>query len=339
MAGGALRGFASPLTVTTIPCEVCSARPVGLSRRATTGKRMIKPTKALLLAGASALAILAWAAEAAAASYTIPGQYSFVAPVSGEYAIEVFGASGGNSFFPVGGQGAEVSGDIFLTRGEDLTLFVGGQGVSVGDGGGGGGSFVFLGAEVLAVAGGGGGAASDRDGGPGLAGTSGGGGSGFPAGNGGVGGAGGGGGSSLTGNNGGGGAGVLSGAAGYGGDGVGGVGVGGLGGKFPNGGGAGDGGGAGGFGGGGGASSGGAGGGGSGFSGGGGGGFSGGGGGGGSYLSSVFTEQVLTGGVNRGDGSISIAIVPEPSTWAMMLAGFAGLGWLASRRGRKLIAG
>jgi PEP-CTERM motif len=24
--------------------------------------------------------------------------------------------------------------------------------------------------------------------------------------------------------------------------------------------------------------------------------------------------------------------VPEPSTWAMTLAGFAGLGWLASRR-------
>jgi hypothetical protein len=27
--------------------------------------------------------------------------------------------------------------------------------------------------------------------------------------------------------------------------------------------------------------------------------------------------------------------VPEPSTWAMMLAGFAGLGWLARTRGRK----
>jgi hypothetical protein len=30
-----------------------------------------------------------------------------------------------------------------------------------------------------------------------------------------------------------------------------------------------------------------------------------------------------------------IAAVPEPSTWAMMLAGFAGLGWLARSRGRK----
>jgi hypothetical protein len=31
----------------------------------------------------------------------------------------------------------------------------------------------------------------------------------------------------------------------------------------------------------------------------------------------------------------SSAPVPEPSTWAMMLAGFAGLGWLAHTRGRK----
>jgi hypothetical protein len=36
--------------------------------------------------------------------------------------------------------------------------------------------------------------------------------------------------------------------------------------------------------------------------------------------------------------SISVDLlkaVPEPSTWAMMLAGFAGLGWLARTRGRK----
>jgi hypothetical protein len=45
--------------------------------------------------------------------------------------------------------------------------------------------------------------------------------------------------------------------------------------------------------------------------------------------------------VNSGDGSISINMispvtaVPEPSTWAMMLAGFGGLGWLAHARRRK----
>jgi hypothetical protein len=64
-----------------------------------------------------------------------------------------------------------------------------------------------------------------------------------------------------------------------------------------------------------------------------------GGGGGGSDLASLFEDPVLTAGVNSGDGSISIDFlppaVPEPSTWAMMLAGFAGLGWLARMRGRK----
>jgi hypothetical protein len=138
---------------------------------------MIKSTKALLLAGASALAILACAAEANAETFTIPGMFSFTASVSGEYAVELLGASGGNPTVVrpgVGGLGAEVSGDVFLTAGEDLTLFVGGQGGSgLIAGGGGGGSFVFLGTDVLAVAGGGGGAGFGA-GSPGLAGTSGG---------------------------------------------------------------------------------------------------------------------------------------------------------------------
>ena len=64
-----------------------------------------------------------------------------------------------------------------------------------------------------------------------------------------------------------------------------------------------------------------------------------GGGGGGSYLANLFTNQILTAGVNSGDGSITIdvllAAVPEPSTWAMTLAGFAGLGWLTRMRRRK----
>jgi hypothetical protein len=40
-----------------------------------------------------------------------------------------------------------------------------------------------------------------------------------------------------------------------------------------------------------------------------------------------------------GSGTVTETIftsVPEPSTWAMMLAGFAGLGWLAHLRRRKL---
>jgi hypothetical protein len=290
---------------------------------------MLKSTKAFLLAGASALAILTCAAEANAETFTVPGMFSFIASVSGEYAVELLGASGGNASglgVGVGGLGAEVSGDIFLTAGEDLTLFVGGQGGSaILSGGGGGGSGLILG------------------GGPGLAGTSGGTGGGA----GGAGGANGNGGGGGTHYGGGGGAGVNAGAAGYGGDGAD-VFASGFGGKFPIGGaGSGDvGGGSGGYGGGGyfSRTQYGGGGGGSGFSGGGGGGGdpapgdNGGGGGGGSYLASLFTDQVLTAGVNSGDGSISIAVVPEPSTWAMMATGFAGLGFLAHMRKRKLTA-
>src|SRR5580693_1738606 len=176
---------------------------------------MIKSTRALLLAGASALAILTCAAEANAETFTMPGMFSFTAAVSGEYAVELLGASGGNATFLniPGGSGAEVSGDVFLTAGEDLTLFVGGQGGSNAfAAGGGGGSFVFHGTEVLAVAGGGGGAGygGDAGGAPGLAGTSGGAGSGISSGSGGVGGNGGGGGVYVgyNGGNGGGGAGV-----------------------------------------------------------------------------------------------------------------------------------
>jgi Glycine rich protein len=140
---------------------------------------MIKSTKAFLLAGASALAILACAAEANAETFDFTGAaQTFTALVTGEYAVELLGASGGSTatFNQSGGLGAEVSGDVFLTQGEVLTLFVGGQGGS-GDlaGGGGGGSFVFNGTNVLAVAGGGGGAGFDMGpGGPGLAGRSGG---------------------------------------------------------------------------------------------------------------------------------------------------------------------
>jgi hypothetical protein len=158
---------------------------------------MIKSTKAFLLTGASALAILASAVEANAETFVFTGgEQSFTASVSGEYAVELLSASGGNSTAfgaAVGGPGAEVSGDIVLTAGEDLTLFVGGQGRTAILGGGGGGSFVFDGTDVLAVAGGGGGAGGGPgvDGGPGLAGTSGGTEGGTDSGKGGVGGAGG----------------------------------------------------------------------------------------------------------------------------------------------------
>ena len=50
----------------------------------------------------------------------------------------------------------------------------------------------------------------------------------------------------------------------------------------------------------------------------------------------------ITGGnavVYNGSGYVSINFVgppvPEPSTWAMAIAGFAGLGWLARLRAQK----
>ena len=38
------------------------------------------------------------------------------------------------------------------------------------------------------------------------------------------------------------------------------------------------------------------------------------------------------------DGLFGAITVPEPSTWAMMLLGFGGLGFLAARRRRSLLA-
>ena len=122
---------------------------------------MIK-SRAMLLAGVSALAMLACAGEANAETFLFTGgEQSFPVLVSGEYSLDVFAASGGPSGGHGdggdGGLGAEVSGDISLTAGETLTLFVGGQGQRGGGGnpgtggGGGGGGFVFLGASVLAV--------------------------------------------------------------------------------------------------------------------------------------------------------------------------------------------
>jgi len=34
-------------------------------------------------------------------------------------------------------------------------------------------------------------------------------------------------------------------------------------------------------------------------------------------------------------GTVAIAAVPEPATWAMMFLGFAGVGFMAYRRSRK----
>jgi choice-of-anchor A domain-containing protein len=59
---------------------------------------------------------------------------------------------------------------------------------------------------------------------------------------------------------------------------------------------------------------------------------------GGNIEGSLFAESFLGGGElhnnNLFNGALPTAAVPEPSTWAMVIAGFAGLGFLGWRRGR-----
>jgi PEP-CTERM motif len=37
-------------------------------------------------------------------------------------------------------------------------------------------------------------------------------------------------------------------------------------------------------------------------------------------------------GIRAGDGEVTFTLVPEPSTWAMMLTGFGFIGYLLRRR-------
>ena len=99
----------------------------------------------------------------------------FTAPATGDYHIDIYGASGSpSSRGGTAGKGGRVYGDISLTKGQQLYVYVGGQGSgksggtngggtgagnSSGYGGGGGGyTRIDLGSTVIAVAGGGGGA-------------------------------------------------------------------------------------------------------------------------------------------------------------------------------------
>jgi hypothetical protein len=65
-------------------------------------------------------------------------------------------------------------------------------------------------------------------------------------------------------------------------------------------------------------------------------------GGGGSFVSplSPLADLVLVSGFNSGNGYVTINLadpaVPEPSTWAMVLLGFASLGFAGYRRRHKL---
>ena len=91
--------------------------------------------------------------------------------------IDAYGAQGGSYGGFTGGLGARIKGDVTVTPGQVLSVYVGGQGVpSQNAGGGGGGSGVSNGGTALVVAGAGGGACSvnGENGKPGLITTTGG---------------------------------------------------------------------------------------------------------------------------------------------------------------------
>jgi PEP-CTERM motif len=275
--------------------------------------------KRMWLAGASLLAIVLGSGDANAVVFFQVGGSDYVIPSTGLYDFTVAGAQGGH----FGGDGALVGGELFLDAGTTLNILVGGvggylQGNGSG-GGGGGGSFVF---GLFAAGGGGGASFLGPAGGPGIgSGPRPGGGSGY-------------------GYNGAGGLGVPFEFPGTGPDYVPGLPA--TSGSFPNGGqgatvcfasggclsgpitGSG------------------------GYGGGGGAGYNGGGGGGGapggaagqggySFVTGLARDPFgITGGNSGYSGYVSInAVVPEPSTWAMMLAGFSVLGAMLLRRGRK----
>lgn len=289
--------------------------------------------------GAVLLALFAGVAVAAPGfSQTTPGVYTFTAPATGDYALEVSGAQGGGSTFNgSGGKGARLSGQVALNAGDILTLVVGGAGGASSDsGGGGGGSFAYIaaGSRLLLAAGGGGGTYLSYSAQPGIgASPNGSQGLGPQSGAGGQNGAGGAGGTATCCNggegSGGGGGGWLSAGT----DGAASPGTGGGNAFSFSGGAAALGGAAGGLGGGGGSSSWGGGGGG-GYSGGGGGGNTsantGAGGGGGSFVDPAFHSVSTQDGVQSGHGSVTVsfidpspAAVPTLSDWAFWLLGAA----------------
>lgn len=99
---------------------------------------MHQAARRFLLAGASALAILAGAADADAETFTIPGEHIFTAPTAGTYVVDVWGAQGGGSSVFGGGLGAGVAVDVALTAGEEVLVIVGAQGGYGPPAGGGG---------------------------------------------------------------------------------------------------------------------------------------------------------------------------------------------------------
>ncbi len=79
----------------------------------------------------------------------------FVAPISGIYTINLWGADGNNSINSYGGYGAYTSGEIYLHENEKLYIYVGGAGIGDNGGYNGGGSITTNQSTLGGAAGGG----------------------------------------------------------------------------------------------------------------------------------------------------------------------------------------
>lgn len=105
------------------------------------------------------------------------GIQEWLVPHTGQYDLEACGAAGGSGYSGVeGGKGAQIRGEIFLSRETLVRILIGQRGQSNSDsagGSGGGGTFVVANSsEPVAIAGGGGGG-GDKTGEPGQAGRNG----------------------------------------------------------------------------------------------------------------------------------------------------------------------
>ena len=85
------------------------------------------------------------------------GEQNFIAPVSGTYRLETWGAQGGSSYLTVGGYGGYSKGMIFLDKDQKIYVNVGGTTTSINGGynGGGNGNTTNVGDVNLYLGGGG----------------------------------------------------------------------------------------------------------------------------------------------------------------------------------------
>jgi len=140
------------------------------------GKSHMKTKNALRgISIAVAMQLGMLAASAQTNIYLTTGYETNITLAAGTYNITAYGAQGGTGSGGSGGLGAEMGAQFSFTQATNLTLLVGGTGVSWNSygGGGGGGSFVAVSNSPLIVAGGGGGGGYDNGGGNGQTTTNG----------------------------------------------------------------------------------------------------------------------------------------------------------------------